>query len=122
MYATLIVLFQTLSKDPNGPKPWEDPLNADTPDMYWWGNLMLVVLLTLHTWWFWLFLKLLYGLLTTDAHESGRENYEGDSTDEVNTHHARLLCVVVALPPLCVAMVTHKGLAADVTGGRQHWW
>ena len=85
MYATLIVLFQTLSKDPNGPKPWEDPLNADTPDMYWWGNLMLVVLLTLHTWWFWLFLKLLYGLLTTDAHESGRENYEGDSTDEV--HH-----------------------------------
>lgn len=44
--------------------------------------------------WFYLFLKLAYGILTKGSHEAGRENYEGDSDDEEVSVANDCVCVL----------------------------
>jgi hypothetical protein len=45
-------------------------------------NVMLLVLLLLHIYWFHLFLMIGYRILTESAREASRQEYEGDSDDE----------------------------------------
>ena len=47
-------------------------------------NIVGWILLGLNIWWFLLFMKLLYGIFTKGAHETAKEEYEGDSDDEKN--------------------------------------
>jgi len=45
------------------------------------GNLaiaLLCLLFLMHVWWFFLFLRILYGIITVGGHEAGRQQYEGD--------------------------------------------
>jgi ceramide synthetase len=48
-------------------------------------QLLLVVLVLMHTWWYYLFLRILYRLLAGQAgHEAGGKEYEGSSDSEVD--------------------------------------
>jgi ceramide synthetase len=61
---------------------------------FWWhrfrvqraGCALLVLLLVLHVYWFFLFLRIGVRILATGSgHQAGREEYEGDSDDESST-------------------------------------
>jgi hypothetical protein len=52
-----------------------------------WGLKLMCAFLTflvvLHIWWYFLFCRILYRLVTSEsAHDAGREEYEGDSHSE----------------------------------------
>lgn len=45
-------------------------------------RFVLILLLCLHLWWYWLSIKIVIKLVTGEnAHDAGREEYEGDSSD-----------------------------------------
>lgn len=47
----------------------------------------LTFLVVLHIWWYFLFCRILYRLVTAEsAHDAGREEYEGDSHSEDDEH------------------------------------
>ena len=46
-------------------------------------GILLCVLQCMHVWWFYLFLRIAYRLLSAEnAHDAGREEYEGSSDSE----------------------------------------
>lgn len=48
----------------------------------WVLRLAMLCLLVLHAWWYWLSIKIVIKLVTGEnAHDAGREEYEGDSSD-----------------------------------------
>ena len=51
------------------------------PAMQFWATctvVLLSVLFLMHIWWYFLFLRILKGIIYEGAHEAGRQEYEGD--------------------------------------------
>ena len=59
------------------------PIHPCLP-LYWESGVLLVALQAMQVVWYLLFLRILYRLLLVDdsAHETGRDEYEGDSDDD----------------------------------------
>lgn len=51
------------------------------PPSYFLFNALLIILYCLHIWWTFLIIRLLVGVLTKGAHETGKDEYEGTSDD-----------------------------------------
>jgi hypothetical protein len=63
---------------------WTNLFPEPGPPSWLLFNVLLTTLYLLHIWWGFLLLRVLFGVLTKGAHETGKEEYEGTSSDSDN--------------------------------------
>lgn len=83
LYSTAVELREA-SMSMEDAHDWTNLFPNPGPPSWFLFNVLLATLYLLHIWWGFLLIRVLYGVLTKGPHETGKDEYEGTSSDSDN--------------------------------------